>query len=468
MAGPAPSSKSSSRLDEFVANPRRALWVLSVPILFGMSIQTLYMVVDMIFVGQVSADALTALAFNMPLVFLAMGSTFGLGSAITALIAQAIGARDKERADRVAEHAIVLGGLITVAFTTLGLAYGRSLLRALGVPENLMPEAWSYFRVLATGYVFMVLSIFFRSILSGEGEVKKPVMIQAAATVLNIALDPLFIFTFGMGVAGAAVATVVSQAFAAVALFYLLFARRTGYVDFDFRGFRISAAITSAIFRIGTPASLSFVVMSLGGGIFNRILVEASSDAVAAHQIGSRLDHVVVLPLVAISGSLVTLVGMFYGAGRRDLLVAIVRYAIGRGILIGIAVGVLFYVTAPWVVRVFTDSEEIRRLAVLYLRILAFAYPLFPVSMITGRCLQGLGKGSPELVLSLLRVLLIAAPLAYLFLFVLDLPVHWVWIAAVIASWTSAGIAALWLRSALTMVGQDEAVAEPAPSPAPS
>ena len=439
----------ADRLDRFVANPRRALWVLAMPILIGMSIQTLYMIVDMFFVGRVSPEALTALAFNVPLVFLAMGVTFGLGTGITAVIAQAIGARDRIRADRAAEHAVLIGAIVAAATTGSALVFGIGLLHALGVPADLVPQAWDYFRILACGYPFMVLAVFFRSILSGEGNVKTPVMIQGAATLLNIALDPLFIFTFGLGVAGAALATIVSQAIAALAFVYLLFVAKLSYVRFDLGNFRYDPAIVRSICVIGLPASLSFLVMSMGGGVLNRILVEHTPDAVAAYQIGSRLDHVVILPQVAVAAGLVTLVGMFYGARRGDLLREIVRYAMVRTILLSVAIAAAFHVLAPGLVAFFTDSQGIRGLGVDYLRVVVFGYPFIGVSILTGRSLQGLGRGSPELWLSLLRVILISTPLAWAATFWLGGPVQWIWYSLLIGTVVSASIALAWLAAGL-------------------
>ncbi len=439
----------ADRLDRFVASPRRALWMLAIPILIGMSIQTLYMIVDMFFVGRVSPEALTALAFNMPLVFLAMGLTFGLGTGITAVIAQAVGARDRLRADRAAEHAVLLGAAVAALTTGSAIVFGVPLLHALGVPAELVPQAWSYFRVLAWGYPFMVLAIFFRSILSGEGNVKTPVIIQGAATLLNIGLDPLFIFTFGMGVAGAALATIVSQAAAALAFIHLLFVARLSYVRFNLRNFRYDPAIARSICVIGLPASLSFLVMSVGGGVLNRILVEYTPDAVAALQIGSRLDHVVILPQVAVASGLVTLVGMFHGARRGDLLRGIVRYAMAWTILLSLAIAAAFHVLAPALVAFFTDSPAIRSLGVDYLRVVVFAYPFIGVSILTGRALQGLGRGSPELWLSLLRVILISAPLAWAVTFWLRWPVEWVWYSSLAGTVISACIALLWLTLGL-------------------
>ncbi len=452
--------KGAERLDLFVANPRRALWVLAMPILIGMSIQTLYVIVDMIFVGMVSPEALTALAFNMPLVFLAMGLTFGLGTGITAVIAQAIGARDRIRADRSAEHAVIIGAVVAALTTGSALGFGVPLLHALGVPEELLPQAWSYFRVLACGYPFMILAVFFRSILSGEGNVKVPVMIQGGATLLNIALDPLFIFTFDLGVAGAALATIVSQGAAALAFVHLLFVAKGSYVRFDFRRFRHEPAITRSICAVGLPASLSFLVMSVGNGVLNRILVEHTPDAVAALQVGSRLDHVVILPQVAIAAGLVTLVGMFFGAGRIDLLRQVIRYAMTRTILLSIAIAAAFHVLAPALTAAFTDSAGIRSLSVDYLRVFVFGYPFIGISILTGRSLQGLGRGTPELWLALLRVLLINAPLAWAATFWLGGPVEWVWYACLTGTVVSALIALVWLAAGLRQAARRVASGE--------
>ena len=198
--------------------------------------------------------------------------------------------------------------------------------------------------------------------------------------------------------------------------------------------------------------------MSLGGGVLNRILVEHTPDAVAALQIGSRLDHVVILPQVAVASGLVTLVGMFYGARRGDLLRGIVRYAMARTILLSLAIAAAFYVLAPALVAFFTDSPGIRSLGVGYLRVVVFAYPFIGISILTGRTLQGLGRGSPELWLSLLRVILISAPLAWAVTFWLRLPVQWVWYSSLAGTVISASIALLWLtlgvRNAIRTIGE--------------
>lgn len=442
----------SSPLEDFIADPRRGLWILAGPMMAGMIIQTLYSIVDMAFVGRVGPEAVTALAFNMPLVFLGLGIVFGLGTGVTAVVARFIGAEDKKGADNSAEHAVFLGLSLGFVFAGLGLTFGRPLLSLLGTPDHILPLAWDYFRVIALGYIFMVSSVFFRSILAGEGDTRTPTLILGSGTVLNMGLDPLFIFVLGMGVKGAAVATVLSQLVVSLLFIYLLLVRRGTYVTFALREFTFSAGILRQIFEIGLPASFSLVIMSIGGGAFNRILVSFSGNAVAGYQIGHRIDHIFIMPVISIAASLVTLVGMFYGAGRMDLVRKVTAYAIRRAVLIGVVLGAVFFAFAPEMVSVFTGDTEIHRTGVQYLRFLVFGYPFVAVSLTSGRVLQGLGYGLPMLVITFLRVLLISVALAFLFVFMMGKTMEWVWIAQVIAVVCSAAVAWIWLRLAVGRV----------------
>ncbi|MEE2876252.1 MAG: MATE family efflux transporter [Candidatus Neomarinimicrobiota bacterium] len=450
------SPEKESRLTEFTANPRRAMWTLATPMMIGMMVQTIYTIVDMIFVGKVSGDALTALAFNLPLLFFGLGLVFGLGSGVTAVIAQYIGAEDKRNADNSAEHAVLLGVFLGTILTLVGIVWGRELLSLLGTPEHILPLAWDYFRVIATCYLFLVLSIFFRSVLSGEGDMKTPMIIQGGGTVLNIILDPILIFGLEMGVQGAAVATVISQGLVALIFAYLMIVKEQSYITFSLRGFSFSQAILKKIFVIGLPASFSMIIMSIGGGAFNRILVLFSSEAVAGYQIGIRLDHVFLMPAISISTSLVTLVGMFYGAQRLDLVRMITSYAIKSCILVAVAIGGLFFVLAPEIVKGFSSEPAIRDVGSQYLRYFVFGYPFVAVSMISGRVLQGLGKGMPMLILTFMRVLLLSVALASYFVFVLGKSMEWVWISQVVAVAVSAVVATIWLVSTFRKLRSDE------------
>lgn len=436
-----------SRLESFLINPPKAMWSLAIPILAGMGIQTLYSIVDMIFIGRLGGDSIAAVAFNMPLFFLVLGLTMGLGSGVTATIARYIGAKDKTNADNSAEHAILIGLFISTVLTSAGYLYGESMLMKLGATEEIVPLSWSYLRIICMGLPFMVFSAFFRSILAGEGDMKFPMMVAGLGTILNIIFDPIFIFTLEMGVSGAALATVISQMIVFLVFVYMLFFKDHAYITFNLRDFSFSNAILKEIIIIGLPASMSMVIMALGQAVFNKILIFYSSESVAAYQVAGRIDMLIFLPIMAIAHGLTTLVGMFYGAKEPKKLKEIVIYGITRSVLITIVTSTIVFIFAPILIRLFTPEPGIQVIAIQYLRILVFAYPFVAIAMTSGRIMQGLGKGLPMLVITIIRVLLVSSLLSVIFTFVMNKPVEYVWYAMVISTLVSAIISVTWVRS---------------------
>ncbi len=439
------TNSKTSRLDSFIDNPRKAIWTLGLPVMTGMAVQTLYSVVDMLFVARISVNAIAALGFNLPLFWMAMGISFGLGTGVTAVIARFIGAKDHKAATNVAEHGLLLGLVIGGLFSLSGLLFGEEILILLGTPDELLPDALAYFHVIAGGFIFMITGIFLRSIFSGEGDTRTPVKIQVTSTVINIILDPILIFGFDLGVRGAALATVISMIIAVIMYTRVILFKRTTLLQLNFKIFQFKSKYIKDIFRIGIPSSLSMIIMSLGGALFNWILVHYSPEVVAGFQIAGRLDQIFFLPIMAIAGSLVTLVGMFYGAKRFDLINNVIKDGLRYGIYIGLGSGLLFYIIAPYVFRIFTDDATVLAVAVSIIRTFSPVYWLIAIGMISGRALQGLGTGVPSLVITAIRVAVVSGPLAYYFAVVLEKPYVWVWYASVIAVFIAAGTSITWL-----------------------
>lgn len=449
-----PQNKTS-RLDGFIDNPSKALWTLAFPIMAGMGIHTLYTIVDMIFIGRLGGDAIAAVAFNMPLFFLVLGLSFGVGSGVTASIARFIGAKDKVNADNTAEHAVALGLIISIILTTFGLIYGEGLLQRLGATESVLPLSWDYLKVSLIGLPFMVFSTFFRSILSGEGDMKLPMAVAGLGTILNIILDPIFIFTLGYGVGGAAMASAISQLIVFLIFVYMLFVKEHAYIRFRMRDFSPSLFIIKDIIRVGLPASMSMIIMAFGQLVFNRILVRFSTDAVAAYQVGGRMDMVIFLPIMAIASALTTLVGMFFGAKEIEKIKFIAKYGIIRSMMVTGVLSIILYIFAPLIVKIFTLDVGIQSIAVTYLRFICLIYPLIAIGMTVGRILQGLGKGLPMLVITSIRILALSAPLALYFIMVLNKSIEWVWYAMIISTIVSVAISLIWLKSAFKDLVRD-------------
>ena len=440
--------KRHSRLKTFVANPSKSLWTLAIPIIAGMGIQTLYSIVDMIFIGRLSGSAIAAVAFNFPIFFFVMGITFGLGSGVTASIARFIGSEDKVNADNAAEHAILIALLISALLTTVGLLYGKQILIKIGCTAEVLPQAWEYLKVSCYGLSFGVFSGFFRSILAGEGDMKFPMILAGFGTILNIILDPIFIFTLGFGVAGAAWATTISQLIVFVIFIFMLFVKDHAYVKFQLRDFSLSKYILIDIIKVGLPASVSMIVMSAGQLIFNRMLATFSTDAVAAYQVGGRIDMVVFLPIFGIASALTTMVGMYYGANEIDKIRYITKYGISRAFIITSIGSILLYIFAPVIISVFTNEIVIKNIAVDYLRVISLLFPFISIGLTIGRILQGIGLGMPSLIITTIRVIGVAGPLAYYFIYILNKPVEWMWYAMFISGIIATMISVIWLKVA--------------------
>ncbi len=454
--------QSESRLESFLNNPSKALWTLAIPIMFGMGIQTLYNIVDMLFIGRLGGDAIAGVAFNMPIFFLMLGLTMGLGSGVTASIARFIGEKDKISADNSAEHALAMAAVIAIIFTSLGILFGSNILIYLGAEGNIHAIAWNYLSTIILGLPFMVFSGFFRSILAGEGDMKFPMMIAGLGTILNIILDPIFIFNlenygnigFGMGVKGAALATVLSQLIVFVIFIYMLFIKDHAFITFRLKDFSPSKLILWDIIKVGLPASLSMIIMAVGQGIFNKILIHYSSQTVAAYQVAGRLDMLIFLPIFAIAGGMTTLVGMFYGAKEIKALNLIVGYGIKSAFIITLFASIFVYIFADTFSSWFTNEQEIIDVSVGFLRLLCLIYPLVAIAITSGRVMQGLGRGLPVLIITIVRVLGISAPLGLYFSLILDKPVEWNWYAMMFAAGIAFLIAVSWVQMELKKINK--------------
>ena len=437
--------QKESRLDAFIANPYKSMWKMAMPIIAGMMVQTLFNVVDIMFIGWLGADEVTAVAFVSPLFFIIIGLGVGIGTGTTATIAQYIGQKDKENAEKTASQTILIGFLSTIFLTVLGVIYGEGLLSILGAEGEILSIAYSYLRILTFGLGLVIFSMFFRAILAGEGETKIPMIIGLIGTVLNLILDPILIFTFDYGVRGAAFATIISQIAMVASYLFIIFVKKCTYISFNIRNLSLDNYIISKIFQIGIPSSLSMLIISFGQVVMNKILVNYSTEAVAAYQIVSRLDMLLFMPILGIAISLTTIVGMFYGAKEYKKLLSVVYYGINRAVIITTISVILFFMLAKNILPIFSSNLMVIDIGVTYLKVIILAYPAVGISVICSRVCQALGQGVPLLITTTTRVLILTAPLSYYFYYI-GKPLEWVWYSQVFAILIAAIISYAWMK----------------------
>jgi putative MATE family efflux protein len=424
-AGPA---ARTARLEEFLEAPQRALWIMAMPMIAGMTVHTMYVVADTAFIGTLGTDALAAATFVAPLFFLVVALTMGIGTAVTALVAQAVGRGDAPSADAAAGTAITSGLFLGVVFGAVGLLTGPWMLTLLGAEGLVVDLAWEYFQVLCLFLPLFFVSSVLRSILTGEGDAKTPMIVLAVSTVVNIGLDALFILGLGFGLRGAAVATVLSVVLSVSAFTTLLLRRKSAFVQLRLPAFVPSQAVLVKLFSLAIPIAASMIVMSVGSMLYNRLLADFGSIAVAAYGAASKVDMIVVLPIFGLSGAAVTVVGMFAGAGRSDLVRSTALYTYRWAITLAAVIGAAAFMSSGSILRIFTDDPEAIAIGATYLGYMIFAYPMMAVGMTTGRLLQGLGHGFPALFLTTVRVLLVGVPVAYMAVYVFDQSIESVWV----------------------------------------
>jgi putative MATE family efflux protein len=438
---PFPSAVMRNRVDEFVAKPRRALFSLAAPVAIAMFVQTMYNIVDTAFVGRLGAASIAALTFAFPIFFIMISLNSGLGVGINSIVSRLLGAKDKEAAENAAAHGII----ITAVFAIVVYLFGRLTLGPLyslfGAAPEVQALSMSYMTIILSAVFFMFPAYAMNSIFAAQGDTRTPMIVQTFGFVLNTILDPIFIYLLRFGVRGAAIATNI--AIATTLLVYIYFLRKRSYLRVDFRSFRFSFSLCRGICRVGAPASLMMLTMSVYVMFLNRFMAHFGTDYVAAFGLATRLESFVSLPIFALSISLLTLVGMFYGAKRNDLVRSISWYGTGIGLLAAGGVGILFYAVPGVFLRIFTQERLILMIGSAYLRVDVLTFPTMAIAMIVSRVLQGMGFGFPGFIINVIRIFCVAVPLAYIFVFVLGygfLSIAW----AMVAGGVTASILAFW------------------------
>jgi putative MATE family efflux protein len=438
------SGPVSDKVKEFIARPRRALITLALPVFVATFVQTMYNIVDTAFVGGLGAESIAALTFCFPLFFFLIGLNSGIAAGMNSLISRRLGAGDKASAEAGAAHGLAMSAAFAAFNFFLGLIALKPVFSLFGADPAVLPLSLGYMRIILLGVFFMFPAFIMSSIFSAQGDTRTPMKVQAAGLALNVALDPVFIYGLKMGVRGAALASVLSFLFT-LAIFLRLLKTRSS-LRVSFRGFRFSPVLVGEILRVGMPASLMMLILSLYVVFLNRFVAHFGTKAVASFGLVVRLESFASMPIIGLSLSMVTLVGMLSGAKRHDLVRKVVWYGIGLGALFTAAVGLVFMAAPRLWLTIFTRDRGLLDLAAPFLRVDVLTFPLMSSSMIISRALQGLGYGLPGFFINVIRVLLAAVPLAWLFVYVFGwgyLSVAW---AMVLGGVAANATAFLWIR----------------------
>ncbi len=427
-------------------DPKKALIKLSVPIMISNLVFTLYNLADGVWVAGLGADALSAIGIFFPLFMVFIALSMGIGIGASSAISRRIGARDKESADNTAVHAILLGFAVAVMLT-LSIFHLEYLLKLIGAEGNVLSLALKYSRIIIAGSVFLVFNNIATGIMNGEGNTRRTMYANVIGTATNIVLDPVFIYTLGFGIAGAAYATVLSMAISSAILVYWFLGGRT-FIDVGLSKFRADRRILFDILRVGLPSSLSMLSMSIAMVFLNMIIVRAGgSDGVAVFTSAWRLISLGFIPLSGMAGAVTAVVGASFGARNPEKLRTAYFHAVKLTALVESFIVLMIIALAPKTAFLFTYSESSARIyqdLVNVMRILPVFLLFTPLGMMTVAMFQGIGRGENSLAVTILRTIIFQLSFAYILAFPLGFGFYGVLVGVTLGNIVASLVAFIW------------------------
>jgi putative MATE family efflux protein len=386
----------------------------SVPAIIGMMVNALYNIVDRIFIGNipgVGPMAITGLGVTMPImsIIIAFGTLIGVGSTTNVSIKLGEGRRDK--AERIVGNAISLAVILGIVITIFGTIFLNQILTIFGASEGTVGYAKSYMSVILIGAAFNIMSMMFSNLLRGDGNPKLSAIIMTVGCFMNIILDAIFIFVFNMGIQGAALATIISQATSSMwGLSYYL--RGKSNVKFKKTNLNLNKAIIKTIFAIGMAPFAMQLANSMVQLMFNTSLKKYGGDlSIGAMATISSINMLFVMPAYGFVQGMQPIVGFNYGAKKYDRAKKTLKISLSLATVVFI-LGALFVQLAPQVlVGAFNKDQQLMSITINGLRKYAFAMPIIGISIVGSNFIQSIGKAKMSMVLSLLRQVLVLIPM---------------------------------------------------------
>lgn len=424
----------------------KLLITMSLPMMVSMLVQALYNVVDSIFVSRINENALTAVSLAFPIQTLMIAVAGGTCVGINAVLSKALGEKEQERADHTAVSGIILMAVSYLLFLAVGLFATRPFYLTQTNDAQIVEFGVQYLSIVCSCSFGLFAQFVFERLLQSTGRTFYIMITQGTGAVINIILDPIFIFGLlgmpKMGVAGAAVATVTGQTIAGVIAMLMNF-KKNEDITIRFRGFRMEREIVGQIYKIGVPSMIMQAIGSVMTYGMNLILISFTPTATAVFGVYFKLQSFIFMPVFGLNNGLVPILAYNYGAGRRDRFIQALKCGILYAVSI-MAVGVVIFQTIPEVLLGFFEaSDEMLRIGVPALRIICISFLPAGFGIVCGTAFQALGNAVYSMFVSIARQLVVLLPAAYLL--ALTGEVTNVWWAFPIAEVMSLAMTAIFL-----------------------
>ncbi len=419
---------------------------MSLPMMISMLVQALYNIVDSVFVARIDENALTAVSLAFPVQTLMIALGVGTGVGVNALLSKALGEKDYGRVNKIAENGIFLALVNYVVFLLVGLFGVDFFYRTQTTDAAILEYGKQYLSVVCCFSMGMYAQFIFERLLQSTGKTVFTMITQGTGAIINIILDPILIFGyFGMpkmGVAGAAVATVIGQVIAGI-LAAIINLKKNEEIRLQAKGFRPDGRTIGHIYAVGVPSIIMQAIGSVMTYGMNQILLGFTSTAAAVFGVYFKLQSFVFMPVFGLNNGLVPIIAYNYGAGKRERLIKAIKLSIGYAVGI-MAFGVVVFQLIPrQLLGLFDASEQMLQIGIPALRIISIHFVLAAFGIVCGSVFQALGNAVYSMIVSLTRQLIVLLPAAYLLAQTGD--VTKVWWAFPIAEMVSVTVSAIFL-----------------------
>lgn len=428
----------------------RLLITMSLPIMISMMVQALYNVVDSIFVSQINENALTAVSLAFPVQNLMIAVSTGTGVGVNAILSRSLGAKDQDRVNRTAVSGIVLAFFSFLVFAVLGLTLSEFFFRVQTSDAQIIDYGKTYMTIVTSLSFGLFGQIIGERLLQATGRTIYTMITQGLGAVINIILDPIFIFGYfdlpAMGVAGAALATVSGQIIAALLGFYFNH-KINREIHIQFKKYRPTAALIREIYAIGIPSILMSSIGSVMTFCMNKILIVFSTTATAVFGVYFKLQSFIFMPVFGLNNGMIPIVAYNFGAQKKERIHHTIRLSVLYATALMLLGFLAFECFPQALLHLFNSSDTMLRIGCSALRIIAVHFLLAGFDIIASTVFQALGRSIYSLIVSVARQLLVLLPAALLLSLsgVLDL----VWLAFPISEIISFILCIFFLRRTL-------------------
>lgn len=393
------------------------LMSMAFPPMLSMLIQSMYNIVDSMFVARFSQNALTAVSLAFPLQNLVLAVAVGAGVGVNSYISRKLGARDRDAANAAVTHGFLLSFAHAIFFVLFGLVAIKPFFRMFTDSPEIVSLACDYSYIVVLGAFAQLFHIMVEKLLQSTGRMLAPMLLQTIGAIANIILDPILIFGLlgapRMGVRGAAIATLLGQILS-MTLSLLVFFLRDQDLRMDLKKFRPDLRAVAQIYAVGVPTMLMNALGSVLVTLLNSILIRFSELAVSVFGVYFKLQTFVFMPVSGLTQGALPIMGYNYGAQNRRRLLSTLRCAVLVAVGIMAAGNLLFVLIPDKLLLLFNASPEMLEMGTSALRIISCSYIFAAVGLIFSTMFQAVGKGSYSLTVFLMRQLIVVVPLAFL------------------------------------------------------